>query len=424
MKIKQLEQKNNEENVAVLGCDVSSQKIDAYSEVGSSSVTFQMINSSKDIEKQIEEFRAYAQEAGHTLVRVVAEPTGPYGLLLFRIAVNLGMEIAWVSGEAVAKTRAIENNSDSKNDFIDSKAIYSLGVQGRTICYRSFSEPYAALREWHGIYQDAEDGAIRARTEIFDHLKRLFPDYGFQTDWLYSYNGRVFVEQYGANPYRVVRAGFRRFDKKMRSLGRRVQRETTKRLYEQCLASVRNALPTQIQEILETRVGYTYEDFVRHDERKQKARAQMEQIYENLRVFDSRLPEEHRDFAKTFTLARIIAETGPLSDFDSHKQLLRYAGMDLRVRQSGKFVGKTKISKRGRSALRKVLTFSVLHLVTKGELYRPLYEEMKSRKTPGTKMLMVVARKFLKLLFGLYKSGEQFEKRRVFLCQSEYRQVA
>jgi transposase len=127
----------------------------------------------------------------------------------------------------------------------------------------------------------------------------------------------------------------------------------------------------------------------------------------------------------TFYLARIVAETGPLSDFQTVKQLFKYAGLDLQVRQSGKFKGKTKISKRGRTALRKVLTFAVLPLVKKNGLYGKMYHSIKDkREMPGAKAMIIIAKKFLKMIFGIYRSGTEYDASRVFECHSQHKKAA
>ncbi|MCP3900477.1 MAG: IS110 family transposase, partial [Desulfobacteraceae bacterium] len=103
-----------------------------------------------------------------------------------------------------------------------------------------------------------------------------------------------------------------------------------------------------------------------------KAKAAMEILYEQACFCDSKLPKAYKGVITTFHLARIIAETGPLSDFDSWRKLMRFAGFNLCERQSGKYRGKTKISKKGRRLIRKVLNLIILPLIRKQSLYSPV----------------------------------------------------
>lgn len=151
----------------------------------------------------------------------------------------------------------------------------------------------------------------------------------------------------------------------------------------------------------------------------------MEELYEEACTQDSRVPREEKGVITTFHLARIVSETGPLSDFESWRKLMRFAGLNLRERQSGKYRGKTKIAKKGRSGLRKILSQAVLPLVTREGLYGQYYHNKKEEtKMPGTKAMTIVMRKFLKMLFGWYRSGKAFDRDRAFTCESSYLKAA
>ena len=55
------------------------------------------------------------------------------------------------------------------------------------------------------------------------------------------------------------------------------------------------------------------------------------------------------------TVAVLQAELGDLDRFARLNQVVAYAGVDLQVRQSGKWKGQTKLSKRGSGHLRRRL---------------------------------------------------------------------
>ena len=99
---------------------------------------------------------------------------------------------------------------------------------------------------------------------------------------------------------------------------------------------------------------------------------------------------------------------------------MRYAGLNIREKQSGKFKGKNKLSKKGRSLLRKALSQTVLPLVKKEGLFGPYYHRKKQQGMSGTKAMTAVMRKFLKLFYGWYRSGGAFDRSRVFACESQH----
>jgi hypothetical protein len=91
------------------------------------------------------------------------------------------------------------------------------------------------------------------------------------------------------------------------------------------------------------------------------------------------------------------------------------------MRQSGTYKGKNKLSKKGRPLLRKVLHQIVLPLVRRGYLYGDFYHDKKEKeKRPGTMMMAIVARQFLRKLHGWYRSGGEFDEQRFFTCESRY----
>jgi len=55
------------------------------------------------------------------------------------------------------------------------------------------------------------------------------------------------------------------------------------------------------------------------------------------------------------TIAVVRAELGDLDRFARIDHVVAYAGLDLRVRQSGKWKGQTKLSKRGSGRLRRIV---------------------------------------------------------------------
>lgn len=406
---------------AILAFDVSKDRLNLACSIGTRVTDHEFANRTVKIEEQLGIFKRRAQMAGHDRVVVVCEPTGCYHEPLLQAAQRLGLETAWVSGEAVCKMRVIETNDSGKTDIKDPHVILSLARLGKVLIHRRYDEPYALLREWNGLYEQADAAVVRAKCLLASQVKALFPDYGFKKDFLFGKSGSALVEHYGANPYRIVKAGKTRFAKVMRRLAPRVRQKTLDELFRQAEDSAKNQISSRLAEIMELRIRHSWEDYCIHEARKEEIKAQMEELYREAREQDSRLPQAEKGVVTTFHLARVVAETGPLSDFSSLRKFMRYSGLNLREKQSGKYRGKTKISKKGRSSLRKVLSQIVLPLVKKEGLFGAYYHGKKDRDgMPGTKAMTAVMRKFLKLFWGWYQSGGVFDRERVFACESQY----
>ncbi len=110
------------------------------------------------------------------------------------------------------------------------------------------------------------------------------------------------------------------------------------------------------------------------------------------------------------TLAAIIAETNGFKLIENRKQLTSYAGYDVIENQSGKRVGKTRISKKGNSHIRRAMFFPAINVVAFKEaqfvnLYERVYESTKIKM----KGYVAVQRKLLCLIYTLWKKDEVYD---------------
>ena len=110
------------------------------------------------------------------------------------------------------------------------------------------------------------------------------------------------------------------------------------------------------------------------------------------------------------TAAVIVAETNGFAAFESIKQLTSYAGLDIRIQESGKWKGKSKISKRGNSHIRKALYMPSISKKTYDWATKQFFERIKEKKGIGMIALIAVERKLLGLMFSLWKKEEMYNK--------------
>jgi len=99
---------------------------------------------------------------------------------------------------------------------------------------------------------------------------------------------------------------------------------------------------------------------------------------------------------------------------------MRYAGLNLRTRQSGTFQGQNKISKKSRKLLRKVFQAIALPLFKRSCLYGDFYHKKKDEaKIPGNKAMTIIARHLLRKIYGCYRSGEAFHEQRFLPAEAD-----
>lgn len=109
------------------------------------------------------------------------------------------------------------------------------------------------------------------------------------------------------------------------------------------------------------------------------------------------------------TAVIIIAETNGFATFTGIKQVVSFAGLDVKIRQSGKWKGKSRISKCGNSHIRKALYLPSLSKITHDNNTKLFYERLVEKK--GIKMVAGVAvqRKLLALIYTLWKKQQMFD---------------
>lgn len=118
---------------------------------------------------------------------------------------------------------------------------------------------------------------------------------------------------------------------------------------------------------------------------------------------------------KIITAIVILCETNGFELFNSIRQVVSYAGLDVVFKESGKYKGQTKISKKGNARIRQCLYMPALSATNHNENIMELYERIKERN-PTIKMKGVVAgmRKLLILIFVLWKKNEAYNPQYVW----------
>lgn len=110
------------------------------------------------------------------------------------------------------------------------------------------------------------------------------------------------------------------------------------------------------------------------------------------------------------SVATLIAETNGFTGFDNLRQLVSFAGYDVVENQSGKRVGKTKISKKGNSRIRRILHLPAFNAVRFGEpSCQALFERVWGRTQIKMKGYVAVQKKLLTLCYALWKNDTAYD---------------
>ena len=110
------------------------------------------------------------------------------------------------------------------------------------------------------------------------------------------------------------------------------------------------------------------------------------------------------------TLAVIVAETDGFALIENQPQLVSYAGYDVVENQSGNRVGKTKISKKGNSHIRRALHMPALNMVRYEQTpFVQLFGRILERSKIKMKGYTAVQKKLLVLIYTLWNKNEEYD---------------
>ena len=402
--------------------DVGKDKLDVYTKYERNGERYELrdsfLNRSSEIRKHLIGYEELCAELSLTGARIICEPTGGYERKLLRMAHNRNHRSSYVASEATSKAKVIHSNDTGKTDQKDPEVIFTLMGLDRTLTSRSLPESYAHLRELNQYYEDESNQAATIRNHVHAVMNEQFCDFSYSNDFIFGATGFALYRLFQLNPHNIMRCDYSDFEEQMRGEVKGVRQSTLKKIYTDARASVLHAIADWRRELLDARLSELMTDWNTHNQRKQELRDKMVKLYKDL-------PECEKwsffEGVSEFQLSRLLAETGPLSDFGQVRQLLRYAGLNIRERRSGKYKGQNRISKKGRALLRKVLyQIAFSSLIHKNGLYGPYYSQKKVDLANGKKAIVAVMRKFLKMIFGLAKSQASFDSSRVFLCYNDH----
>ena len=110
------------------------------------------------------------------------------------------------------------------------------------------------------------------------------------------------------------------------------------------------------------------------------------------------------------TIATVLAETNGFELFNNYKQVVSYAGYDVVEAQSGTRVGKTKISKRGNSRIRRAMHMpSLVVIQCQVKPFKDLWDRTYEKHGIKMKSYVAVQKKLLVMIYHLWNKNEKYD---------------
>jgi hypothetical protein len=119
------------------------------------------------------------------------------------------------------------------------------------------------------------------------------------------------------------------------------------------------------------------------------------------------------------SVAGIIGEIGDFKKFQTRGEIMKLAGLDLYEISSGKMKGQRRISKRGRSLIRKILYYVAIQTIRKNGIMHDYYKRLTNGGMKRMKALVAVSRKLLGIIYAIVRDDSEY----LFNFESSKRQV-
>lgn len=300
-----------------------------------------------------------------------------------------------------------------KTDSVD--AVGLAEAMSRNHFLPSFQEKseYTELRELHRIYQEHNDDVVRNKNRLHHELQLTFPEI---EHFLSRPEGGLYwhIVQKFPHPHLVLQHGSAELTSIiLGATQKNMGSKRAQRLAEHLLELAKSSEPAldtdsyAIKRVIE--LAYEVE---RLDRLK-------ESLIEEMAKIGTSLPEVAilttiPGIALKSALC-IIAELGDIRRFHSANAINAYIGIDLTTYQSGDYMAKQRIRKRGNALARKVLYRTVINIISASS-YRPThfndFYQMKkqSSQSKGTKKIAIaVMSRLNRTIFHLVLNNEAYE---------------
>lgn len=330
------------------------------------------------------------------------ESTGSYGVPMIHYLRKRKVELVQVNPMHTKRVKELQGNSPLKSDKKDPKVIADIIELGHAL---SMVAPEGAAAELSRL-TNARERSIVKRTALFNQLQDnvflVFPEFLRVMKDIKTKSAQYLLK-WAPTPQEIIKYGTNLVSKSLKKVSRgRLGKERAKALVQASWQSVgvregRESILLEIQHI-QNSIEETNR-FISDVEKRMAS--YLKQIPYSRFILSIKGISD-------VTAAGLIGEVGDFSKFKTIKEIHKLAGLDLFEISSGKQKGRCRITKRGRSLLRKILFFASINVVRKGGILHKQYESCLERGMVKMKALIAIARKLFSIIFAVVRDHREF----------------
>ena len=356
-------------------------------------------NSKEGCEKLLERFEELGAVKSEVLIGM--EATGHYWLSVYSYLVEQGYEVKVINpiqSEAFRKMYIRQTKTDRKDSFV----IAQIMRFGQFSTTSLSDEAIVAMRQLSRYRLALVDACGDCKRRTIALLDQVFPEYEKLFSDTFGVTSKEVLSNY-PTPEDMLAVWTRKLSNLLQKTSHgRFGREKAQQLQAVAAGSfgvgfAKDAFAFQIRQLIEQI------DFLEGQIRELDA--QIAVLLKQTGSYITTMP----GIGDTLG-AIIISEIGDIHRFDAPGKLVAFAGLDVKVSQSGEFTGsRQKISKRGSPYLRRAIWMAASRAVFCDPVLSAYYQSLRTRGKHHLTAIGAVARKMCNIIFAILTQERPYQ---------------
>jgi transposase len=363
---------------------------------------FKFDNSREGFEKFLHMIVASKHKFGCTEIVVGYESTGPYAEPLAQYLMGKPVTVVQVNPLHTKRLKEVNDNSPRKTDEKDPRVIADVLRLGHALSVVVPEGDAAYLRRLN----NARERHVGEHTALLNQIQQLvfliFPEFKKVFNDVTVKTPRYLLKRY------TMPATIAGLDKdelaaeiRKRSWGKFGMREAEALItLARDTVGIREGVAGIVLDIRHILVQLEAANAFIEEIETEMAKT-LERIASSARILSIKGPG-------VVTVAGLIGEVGDFSKFRTQSEIMKLAGLDLYEISSGKRKGQRKISKWGRSLLRKILYSAAVAMIRKNGIMCDYYARLVGRGMVRTSALIVIAKKLLRIIHAMLRDDRDY----------------
>lgn len=365
-------------------------------------------NNRQGFEKLLKAVRSVMDSKGFSDVIFVLEPNGPYWLLLGHYLSERNYIVRAVNPLQVKRNRQTEDPSTEKNDYKDARSASDLGVQGK-FNQTSLAAPiYEQLSLLTGLRERLISDKSAYKHMLRSLLVRSFPELKTCVSDIFCQSVRSLL-RIAPSASEICILGVDAVAEVLKASSK--GRFGAKKAGEIVQAASESVGYLGVSEALQLEFSVVISTLEEFEEKicslDQKLVRLLAQTPEGALILS--IPG-----IGPITAAGFLGQTASLGQYSSAAQINKLAGLDLVKQQSADHCSATRISKKGRSLLRKILYHMAVASIRCNEhtsaFYQSLIKVDRPNRLKKKQALVAVMGKLVRTIFSVVRSGKPYSR--------------